>query len=193
MSDIPLNGLIQRVLDLQLEFSSLKTPAMEERGILIRNKIPKRVRQAINVFDVEGKDGMGRKARVPLVRIFDVEKSPSARTGYYLVYLFGADGGSVHLSLNQGTTVLTGKQLEPISPQVVAERRATARKHLSDELEDLVTQIDLADKRGLGGGYENGHIAGWSYQRNSIPDEVALMNDLVRGCYLLQKLYETTT
>lgn len=193
MSETQLNDLLQRVLELQSSFSSLKSPAMDERGILIRNKIPNCIRPAVKGFDVEGKDGMGRKARVPLVRIFDVERSPSARIGYYLVYLFAADGSSVNLSLNQGTTELIGNKLETIPTEILGQRREVGRQLLSDGLHDLVPKISLADKRGLGDGYEAGHIAGWSYERNLIPDESVLVEHLVRGSQLLERLYGSTS
>lgn len=95
----------------------------------------------------------------------------------------------MHLSLNQGTTVLIGNQLKPISAEIIGQRREAGRQLLSDGLHDLATNISLADKRGLGDGYEAGHIAGWSYEKHSIPDEVVLLEDLVRGSQLLEMLY----
>src|SRR5439155_332406 len=54
----------------------------------------------------EGGAGVGNFATVPWLAIFDPIVTDSATRGYYVVYLFSADGEIVHLSLNQGTTAV---------------------------------------------------------------------------------------
>src|SRR4051812_33181714 len=101
--------MLQAVLDLQQSYDSRGNDAMEIRGRLIRYELPEALRQLVRDtgepdLAVEGSDGAGYKNRVPWVRLFSKEKSPSATGGWYVVLLFAADGSAVHLSLNQGTT-----------------------------------------------------------------------------------------
>ena len=71
-----MRAMLQKVLELQLEFSSENTPAMERQGQLIRNLIPEELRQwhAVRVdaelpfkgrLNLQGRDGTGRKTFVP--------------------------------------------------------------------------------------------------------------------------------
>src|SRR5438874_4801294 len=52
---------------------------------------------------IGGSDGKGKKTRVPWVRLYDPRFSPRATKGWYVVFLFAADGSSLFVSLNQGT------------------------------------------------------------------------------------------
>ena len=110
IGQVSLQSICQQILDLQTHWESENTPEMRERGNLIRTEGPKWLRDLIgtNFFPgielrVEGRDGAGRKSKVPWIRIYSEKHSPSATEGWYVVFLYAADGSAVFLSLNQGT------------------------------------------------------------------------------------------
>jgi hypothetical protein len=97
---------LRAVLDLQHEWTAVKTPAMDTRGELIRSRLPNLLRSLADGrhFEVYGSSGAGSNSRVPWVRIFNPDLSPSPQEGWYLVILFAADGSAVYIALIQGTT-----------------------------------------------------------------------------------------
>src|SRR5438067_1405364 len=121
---------------------------------------------------VEGRDGTGRKTRVPWVRLYDQRFSPSATEGWYVVFLFSADGSSVFLSLNQGTTKFMNGSFVPLDPELLHERVREARTKLSDcktSLDGLSQTIELNDPGDKGPGYEHGNAYAIRYGAEAIP------------------------
>ena len=62
---------------------------MGKRGTAIRTDGPKRLRELLDTdlgfeLSVEGRDGIGLKARVPWIRIYSQKHSPSANEGWYV-------------------------------------------------------------------------------------------------------------
>jgi hypothetical protein len=161
---------------------------MVERGELIRNAIPASLLEqrgqlegalGIDDFFSEGRDGTGRKTRVPWARWGSRARSPRATEGFYLVYLFSAAGDVVYLSLNQGTTDFVGSDFVPKPPQVIAKRVSWAREVLSawnPPIDRAVDFIQLGDP-GLGAGYESGNISALAYESGNIPADSSLMTD----------------
>ncbi len=77
--------IMRRVLELQRSYSSRNTPEMELRGRLVRQDGPRAVKRSLTdlptlsfKLDFEGRDGTGLKTRVPWIRVFDKQRSPSA-------------------------------------------------------------------------------------------------------------------
>lgn len=62
-----------------------------------------------NIYHVAGSVGKGRWAEIPWISIFLKNLTTSATRGYYIVYLFSADGSGVYVSLNQGWTYFKEK------------------------------------------------------------------------------------
>src|SRR4029434_8086855 len=130
--------LLKEVLELQPSWASLNTPEMQRRGVLIRQQIPDVLREMLSRLGpdfselrVEGRDGTGRKTRVPWVRIYSPDLSPSATEGWYVVFLFAADGSAVYLSLNQGTTIFHDGTLTPRDPEELRGRVEIARRSIA--------------------------------------------------------------
>jgi hypothetical protein len=76
---------LDAILSLQSQWSATMTPAMKQRGELIRNKLPDLVRELLvkiphEIADLklEGSDGKGSRNRVPWVRLFSANRSPRA-------------------------------------------------------------------------------------------------------------------
>jgi len=129
---------IRRICELQPEYSSENTPAMEERGRLIRRLLPERIRELEpnlrtalghfgGDFDVEASDGIGRKTEAPWVRIFAKGMSPNPRDGFYVVFHFAADGSSVFVTVGCGSTVWANGELRPVSDDELLRRVEWAR------------------------------------------------------------------
>jgi hypothetical protein len=192
VADKTLTMALSQVLDLQKSWSKDNTPAMQERGRLVRDEIPQLLRESLDALDtegweVEGRDGSGLKTSVPWVRIFDSVKSPSATQGWYVVFLFAADGSSVYLSLNQGTTEFKGGAFVPrdvsdISDRVTSARSALTGQRLSTR---LLTEIQLKDGGKLGAGYERGNVYAYGYKRGALPSDDELRSDLATMLNLL--------
>lgn len=139
---------LQRVCELQKAYSSENTPAMKERGLLIRSSLVQDLREELpnlapafgdlaQELSVEGSDGIGRKTEAPWVRVFCPSLSPSAREGFYIVIHFAADGSAVFLTVGCGSTVWTGGDLKAISDDELARRTAWARAVVIDRWQSL--------------------------------------------------------
>jgi 5-methylcytosine-specific restriction protein A len=127
---------------------------------------------------VQGSPGQGNWAAVPWIGVFDPAITTSATEGYYVVYLFHAQQPVVHLSLNQGTTVVR-EEFQARTRDVLADRAQFMRKRLADYQTILgVTSVELGSTARLPGDYAAGHDLGATYSLDSIPDEATLQNDL---------------
>lgn len=190
-----MQDYFESVLALQAQYTfNSNAAAMVERRAIVTGVLRSALEAVIppaygGAFEVEGSSGAGNAAKVPWVRIFNRANSPSPRSGWYLVYLFAADGSTVALSLNQGVTELT---------RVEAARRVqTARRILSTTRgalgrpvdERLTDEIDLRD-RGLGRQYENGHVDGFVYVAGEVPGDDLLTADLATMLARLQQVHD---
>jgi hypothetical protein len=192
-----LTDVFEAVLRLQGEWSAQMTPAMQRRGELIRSVGPALVREIVPTgagFDVkvEGRDGTGLRTRVPWIRVFAADLSPSATGGWYAVYLFAFDGSAVYLSLNQGTTSFTAGQYVPRPADELQESVTWARSVLdrSDtDLQKFTRDIVLGDDQGLGHGYERGNVVALRYEAGQVPTVETLRADLGRVIELLGRVY----
>lgn len=193
--------MLQRVLELQPSYSSLNTPEMQERGVLVRRTARSALEQVLQQLDnagiadlgVEGRDGTGRKTRIPWVRVYSKGRSPSATEGWYLVYLFAADGSAVYLSVIQGTTTFDGEAFRP-KPADLLERRVQSAREVLAELLDVSPQfrpqLDLRSHAGgLGEGYESGNVAAVRYVLGELPEEGQLIDDLRLAVPMLARIY----
>jgi MrcB-like, N-terminal domain len=133
-ADLSFSEAAARVLDLQTSWSSGNTPEMQERGVLIRQAGPRAVKamlvglsSLVPDLAVEGRDGTGRKTRVPWIRVYSKSRSPSATSGWYVSFLFAADGSAIFLSINQGTTSWDSGNLKISAAEVLDARVRWAR------------------------------------------------------------------
>ncbi|WP_406007628.1 DUF3578 domain-containing protein [Streptomyces sp. NBC_00637] len=198
-----MDDLLSKVLDLQPSWTSTNTEEMQIRGLTIRQEIPGSLREhgaalaralgtAPDELGVEGRDGTGLKTEVPWVRVFGREESPSATGGWYVVYLFGASGQRVYLSLNQGTTIWTGGDYKARKAEDLRARVGWARPLLAEAMatrQDLHETIHLDARTPLGRGYGPGNVVAISYERDSIPGQEVLLADLLFMTGLLRTLY----
>lgn len=192
----------REVLELQHQHSSENTPAMARRGYLIRNEIPDELRSwpAAQVdaalpfrgrLAVQGKDGTGLKTFVPWVRIHSPELSPSAQTGWYVVYLFRADGEGVALCLSHGSTRWDGADFKPRSAAEAATLMNWGRAVIGDTAQaiGMVPGVDLGFEERLSRAYERTTAFSKIYSVDAIPTDGELMSDATAAVALLGELY----
>lgn len=191
------------VLDLQDAWTASNTDEMRKRGVHIRQELPVLLKghsaalaTALGVGEaelgVEGRDGTGLKTEIPWVRVCAREQSPSATTGWYVVYLFSAAGDRVYLSLNQGTTVWTGGDFKARKVKDLRARVGWALPLLAEQMterDDLLQDISLDARTPLGRGYEPGNVVAIEYSREALPSQQALITDLLYMISLLRTVY----
>lgn len=130
--------------------------------------------------------GQGRWADVPWVAVFYKDLSTSAQEGYYIVYLFRADGTGVYLSLNQGykhfKKLFKSKAKEKI--EKVSKYWRAHLNFLSNKNDHgfIVDPIDLKHKKksDLPEGYQLGNICSkfYSMDKFSSISNKELLKDL---------------
>lgn len=192
------------MLDLQSKWTWERSPAMVQRGRLVRYECPRWIidhEQAladaidigVNDFFAEGRDATGRKTRVPWTRYGSRSRSPRATSGFYVVYLFAFDGSAIYLSLNQGTTEFEDGAYVRRPAANLAGNVRWAQDVIGEWMasrDDLV-KPDLKDKgdSSLGYGYELGNIAAIQYRSGAVPDNDQLLMDAVEFGRSLGSLY----
>lgn len=142
---------------------------------------------------------VGSPARVPWVRIYNLEQSPSAQEGIYLAYLFAADGSRAYLSLMHGSSEFRSGGMRAMADRdFLVTSAAVARSALGDLAEagvaaDALVTIDLA-WRGFSHperpkAYESANILAIGYRARRIPSDTELLADLAGMLPLLARLY----
>jgi MrcB-like, N-terminal domain len=196
---------LQRILDLQPSWDRANTPAMYERGRLVRNDVARwlidnrsAIASAIAIpagdFLAEGGDGTGGKARVPWTRFASRQQSPKPTVGFMAAFLWGfPPERAVYLSLLQGVyeaDALRENELLLKPLEQLRTVRAWARSVIEpwlDGRDDLVP-LRLGDP-GAGRGYERGVIASIRYATGEIPEDEQLLADALSVAQALGELY----
>lgn len=194
---------LQEIVELQASYSASTSPEMERRGLLIRRTLPADIesrgtvlRAALGKFgedaEAEGKDNQGQMSRIPWARWFSRSRSPSATSGWYVVYLFHPEGSGVSLCLSHGSTQIVGTGFVNRSDAEVAELMNWAASVLGSEFES-----DPGIRRGielgtfdLARGYERTTVASKFYAKDRIPSDDELFADLLRFVRPLAQLYD---
>lgn len=155
-----------------------------ERNELFETRGPAFVSKILPAgLDSDGGAQTGSSAEIPWVRIYSKEHAPSAQEGWYLVYLFAADGSEAYLSLIQGVT--------HVASAGISAGAGWAREVLGDHA-DLEISVDLHSRQGLGGlpeRYQRGALYSKRYPEASLPVNEQLQSDLEEMTTLLQNLY----
>jgi 5-methylcytosine-specific restriction enzyme A len=178
---MPLRETLQIVLT---DYPNAKSGPLEGHPLaqFIRHEAGDTVQDALGELGagllVEGGPGQGNWAAVPWISVFDPAITTSATRGYYVVYLFHASEPVVHLSLNQGTTVVR-EEFGARAREILKDRADLMRKRVAEFAQALaVTNINLGSDARLPGDYAAGHALGASYTLAALPDEGTLRADL---------------
>jgi hypothetical protein len=155
-------------------------------------------------LDVQHGGRRGSYGPVPWVRIFSKLYAPSAQEGYYLAYLFAADGSRVYLSLMQGTSELRAGKRRPVqNRKLIDSRSAEARSLLRgvagvsfDAMDTSIVDLGLSGIPSVGSesrdrirNYEAGTIAARCYDGLQVPTGEVHLRDIIEMLTLLAYLY----
>lgn len=204
-----IKNQIYEVLELQEQYTSKNTSAMQRRGILIRKEIANSLNGNLDRFKskyeiaiedlwVQGKDGDGNKAEIPWVRLASKELSPSATKGWYVVFLFSAKGSNCYLSLGHASTTYDGDSMErryqkALTPEVADGLMRWGREKL--KLNDIKNprlkfSRNLEAKGNLAEAYDRTSLCGFEYRKESIPADEQIFSDVEFLLGLLSKIYQ---
>ena len=153
---------------------------------LVRREAPAAVRAALEGTPretyVRGSAGPAAWATIPWVAVFDGHVTRSARRGFYVVYLWRADGSAVFLSLIVGTQDVRRAHGDE-AREVLRERAWALRADARAAGHALPGgEIDLGSDKTLPCDYEAGHAMGYAYETRAMPDEAVLARDLRAAC-----------
>lgn len=125
--------------------------------------------------------GMGNWARIPWIAFLDQRETATTQKGVYCVYLFREDMSGLYLTFNQGVTeprkVYGGKGGIEFLKKTAHEIRNQYRD-LTDKGFSIDDNIDLLTKTGLGSDYEQSTIAYKFYEKDSVPLDSKIIEDL---------------
>lgn len=145
----------------------------------LRNDFPRELQRLIAAegdrYHVKGSAGQSTWANCPWIAIFDSLITSSAKSGYYLVYLFKEDMSGFYLSLNQGVTDVYENYKKEVKTVLVNKANDYRNRLIYNEKDKI--EINLESCSRLPSWYEKGNILARYYKRESLPDDTVLMND----------------
>jgi 5-methylcytosine-specific restriction protein A len=166
-----------------------------------RNDIPISIETLLklpDIYSIKASVGNGAWAKVPWIAIFNKLVTESVTSGFYCVYLFRVDCSGVYLSLNQGIADKRDKYGLKVSRDILRKQAhffrdilAQENKYFSDPLDlklDLIPRETTTRRLGLA--YEAGNIAAKFYDKNTIPDDKTLTDDLEKLLEIYFSLFE---
>ncbi|WP_309119868.1 MrcB family domain-containing protein [Paenibacillus sp.] len=151
-----------------------------EFGAFVRREVPNGLRSLPFIHDnlqVQASVGQGNWVTVPWIAIMDRRITTSTQRGEYIVYLFVEDMSSVYLTLAQGVTEPQKSKSKTEAYRYLRDKARELRELLPLEGLHKDDQIHLASG-GLGRDYQVSTVAYYKYERDHIPDDVQLENDL---------------
>tara|TARA_B100000941_G_C28501972_1_gene554921 strand:+ start:545 stop:1765 length:1221 start_codon:yes stop_codon:yes gene_type:complete len=198
-----MQDFINRILDLQPKWTSKNNPEMEQRGKLVRNEctnwiksFTKEIAYCLEIENenilVEGSDGQGNKAQIPWIRFADINRSKSATSGWYVVFLFKSNGEGVYLCLSHASTKST-KDLSLRPDHELIGYAKWGREILSEAYKkenEILTKIYLNSSNKLSQGYEKSTAIAKYYKKNNIPSSNQLKGDILLFSKFLNIIYE---
>ncbi|UQZ34838.1 DUF3578 domain-containing protein [Paenibacillus sp. PK3_47] len=174
-----LRGYLEGIMS---EYTSAKreTFAGHSLGTLFRQTLPSELRKLPFLDDqykIQGSVGQGNWATVPWLAIMDKRITETTQRGEYVVYLFAEDMSEVYLTFNQGVTL-------PIQERGRREGYAYLRNR-TQEIRELLPlthmnkdeDIHLVSS-GLGQDYQVSTVAYIKYEREAVPNDEQLIQDL---------------
>lgn len=151
-----MHDILERICELQPQYSAENTPAMQERGRLVRRNLKTelaglrpRLATALGSFGgdvlVEASDGIGRKTELPWVRFCSRDMSPNPTEGFYCVTHFSTDGSAVHVTVGCGSSRFHKGSSVPLPDHELDAQTDWARRVVIEEFGTLVPFDHLAD------------------------------------------------
>lgn len=144
---------------------------------LFIKKIPKKLNALIDLSDykIAASVGKGNSSEIPWISIVDPEITKTPTEGFYVVFLFSADGSRIYLTLNQGITYFKKHNIENYTAKIISNEickkifKATSKK----------TPVLLNSNGSLGRGYEATTIFAYEYAIDKIPTDDVIKDNLL--------------
>ena len=151
-----MRDLIRRICELQPSYSADNTPAMQERGALVRDTLRTAIQglqPALSAslqtfgadFDVDASDGIGRKTELPWVRFYSRSMSPKPTEGFYCVTHFSTDGSAVHVTVGCGSSRFHNGSSVPLPDSELDAQTSWARRVVIEEFGTVAPFDDQPD------------------------------------------------
>lgn len=131
--------------------------------------------------------GESRWSDIPWIAFKNPMVTETTQRGYYPVYLFAADGGSIYLCMGQGVTAVK-EEFKKDWKRILRDRADIIRARAPgyDKIFDD-TPLDLKGSSSLAKQYEEAPAFYKKYDVKNLPAETELRDDLI----LMLKLYDT--
>ncbi|MEK5061724.1 ATPase [Paenibacillus sp. FSL H7-0326] len=178
-SSFSLHDALSQIMNTYLQ-AKTEPFAQHPLGTLVRNSIPSQLKDLLSLneqYKVQGSVGQGNWATIPWIALMDKRITQTTQQGEYIVYLFSEDMQSVYLTFIQGVT-------EPLKQGKL--RGYEYLKQKTQEIRSLIPldglhkdeDIYLMEKSGLGRDYQVSTVAYIKYNRDSLPEDEVLLQDL---------------
>ncbi len=125
--------------------------------------------------------GQGNWARVPWIAFLDARVTETTQRGIYVVVLFREDMSGAYITFNQGVTEPKKEHGASSGLQLLRERAADLRGQCGELAQrgfKLDAEIDLRTEGVLGHDYEAATIAYKLYERDQVPQDGEIADDL---------------
>jgi len=144
-------------------------------------------------YSIRASVGIGHWASIPWLLFMDRRVTDDPKRGFYVVYLFSADGERIYLSLEQAVQGLKDDS-KPFS-RVKADRLTARLVQLRDALPDSATHydqnpLDLGGSTPLAKDYAIASVCHIAYETAMLPNTSILHNDLVKMLETYQQVIE---
>ena len=185
-SSNPIQQLLENILEIY-ENSRANEPFGRENSVwkkffeLVENLRPITNNQDAESLRIKGSLGSGNWADIPWIAIFDTRETNTIQKGIYFVFLFRKDMSGVYLTFNQGVTELINQHGVTEASRILRETAIKVRencKFVTGEDFLLDNDIDLKVEGGLGENYQVSTIAYKLYEKNNIPDDQTILEDI---------------
>ena len=178
--------LIKPVVEMFLNnyvASKQETFAGHSVGNYIRNDAPEALYKTGLIdresYLIAGSIGQGNWAMVPWLCVFDKKVTTTATKGVYIVYLLAKDGKSLYLTFNQGCTDIRKKNSKNDTIQIMRNKADEISSYIESRGFASDENINLGDGlTELGEMYEKGTIFYKKYEKDNVPNEEELQEDL---------------
>lgn len=151
-------------------------------GSLLKNSITDYLKNIIDnsKYTLEWSIGKGQWAAIPWLAIFDNDITKSAQNGYYIVYLFKENMSGVYVTIMQGTTSVKQEFGKKVEDELIARSKYYS-SHIMSKPQNFNTGeicLNITKKQSAGYLYQYGTILHKYYDKNNVPDEKILIQDL---------------
>ena len=141
---------------------------------LITSIIPGEIREITEQYEnlkIEGSIGKGNKTAYPWIGIFNNLVSTGATNGFYIVMLFSDDFNDLYLTLNQGSTQQSLKQIEGYRNYVYSKFNKIEGFNKGRLPEKTLVKLKEYNSTNIGRKYEETNIFYRHYKIDSIIEE----------------------